>query len=291
MIREAAPIVLVTGATDGIGKAAAIELAKRGATVLVHGRSLEKAWRVKREISRLVVDPSCDIVIADFKDLSDVRRLGHEIQKNHPDINVLINNAGIYSKDYTVSRDGFEQSYQVNYLAPFLLTKLLIGQLKRSAPSRIINVTSVLHQYANEDFMGPLSQRKYSGHLAYANSKLALSMFTAELARRYGDQGVCAMHVHPGGVSTKLLRAGFTSIGIPPQVAGKSLARLALEAEYKDAHGMYFERQLLGVLAERPSQAHPNVYDKDLCETLWARTETALEETRESFRIHERYAG
>lgn len=280
MEKSGRKVVLITGATDGIGKAAAIELARANAKVIIHGRSMAKARRVEVEIQEAAGRTDSSVVIADFKSLGQVRKLARDIQRRYPRLDVLINNAGIFSRERTISEDSHEQTFQVNYLAPFLLTTSLVGLLARNAPARVINVSSLAHRRGALDFDDLENERRYSGLRAYANSKLALSMFTVELANRLAGTGVSVMHLHPGGASTKLLHAALGPVGIPTRLAGRTLARMSLEPPFESASGAYFTRPLFGLLAEREGKTHPDVSSERLRNRLWAATEEIL--SRES---------
>ena len=199
-------VCVVTGATRGIGRATAIALAKLGATVVVIGRDSARMDEVRREAERAAnTDVSC--IAADFASLASVRRAADEIAHRWPTIHALVNNAGINAGRRQVSADGFELTFAVNHLAPFLLTSLLVPALAAGAPSRIVNVTSVFAHVAGidiDDIM--LERRRYSSTRAYNQSKLSTAMFTMELAERLRGSGIAANCVSPGLVATDLMR-------------------------------------------------------------------------------------
>ena len=165
-------VVLITGSTDGIGKAAAIEAARRGAAVIVHGRSAERVSAVQREISG-ITGSEPNGVIADFSSLKAVRDLAGRLLRELPRLDVLINNAGIISRTRKTSDDGYELTFAVNHLAPFLLTTSLLDLLRRSAPARVVTVSSMVHHGARVDFDDLMQERGYDGMRAYGQSKLA----------------------------------------------------------------------------------------------------------------------
>jgi NAD(P)-dependent dehydrogenase (short-subunit alcohol dehydrogenase family) len=193
--------MLVTGATDGLGRRLARELASRGATVLVHGRSAQRVEESVREIRDATGSDGLHSYVADFSLLDDVRRLAEEVERDHERLDLLVNNAGIGGGSGTSGReessDGNELRFAVNYLAPFLLTLLLLPMLRRSAPARVVNVASA--GQAPIDFADVMPERGYSGMRAYAQSKLALVMFSFELAQRLRAQGsdVAVNALHP----------------------------------------------------------------------------------------------
>jgi NAD(P)-dependent dehydrogenase (short-subunit alcohol dehydrogenase family) len=213
MTNVAHPTVLITGATDGVGKLVAARLAAAGARVLLHGRSDAKGRDVVQEIQRSTRMSRPEYYRADFTSLDEVRRLAHEVTTAHDRLDVLINNAGIGfgapGAARKISRDGHELRFAVNYLAPFLLTHLLLPKLRRSVPSRIVNVASI--GQAPIDFDNLMLTRHYDGTRAYGQSKLALITFTFDLAAALQGTGVTANAVHPATLmNTKMVaEAGF----------------------------------------------------------------------------------
>lgn len=251
--------ILITGATDGIGKATAQELAALGARVIIHGRNLEKAETVIAEIGGSV-EPRP--MIADFASLREVRELARQVKNEHPDLCMLINNAGLYSDQKRTTEDGHDLSFQVNHLSPFLLTLLLVDLLKSNAPARIVTVSSTLHQGAELDFGNLQAERSYEGHDAYGTSKLANALFARELAERLEGTDVTSNYLHPGGVNTKLLRAGFGGGGISPREGARTSVRLAADPGLQKISGKYFVR-------EKEAEPDHRVEDADLRKRLW----------------------
>lgn len=260
--------VLITGATDGIGRATALELLRAGARVLVHGRSREKVERVERELRREAGSDHTDAFVADFTSLAAVRRLSEEVRDRHPEIQVLVNNAGVYSPSLTVTEDGLERTVQVQYFAPFLLTLELLGRLQSNAPARIVNVTSILHRGAHIDFEA-LGKASYDGQEVYATSKLLLTLFTIELAERLRGTGVTVNCVHPGGVDTKLLRAGFGPGGLPVEQGAQPVAHLVTAPGFATLSGRYLERF-------KEADPDPRTYDAAQRKLTWEWTERIL---------------
>jgi len=196
--------ILITGATNGIGKVAALELAKMGPTVVLVGRSPAKVAETVGEIKEKSRNPLVDGLVADLSSLSEVRRLAAEFRQKYPVLHVLVNNAGGVFASRQVTVDGYELTFALNHLAYFLLTNLLLDRLKSNAPARIVNVSSDLHARGQIDFDDLQNQQHYGpgGLRAYSQSKLANILFTYELARRLAGTGVTANVLHPGVVAT-----------------------------------------------------------------------------------------
>ncbi len=201
--------ILITGSTDGIGRATALQLAGMGANVLLHGRDRKKGRAVQAKIAEETGSDRLELFIADLSSMRQVRSLAAEIMESHDRLHVLINNAGTFQPERKLTKDGLEATFAVNYLAPFLLTHGLLGLLNVSAPSRIVNVASIAHLNETLDPDNLQGNRYYDGFQAYANSKLAIILFTYALAERLQGTGVTANCLHPGVIRTKLLRAGF----------------------------------------------------------------------------------
>lgn len=202
--------ILVTGATDGIGKETARILAARGARVVIHGRTLEKAEAARAEIERQTGRKLPAPLAAELADLDEVRALA-EAWGERP-LDVLIHNAGIYQTRRRLTPDGRELTIAVNHDAPFLLTHLLLQALREAPQGRVVNVSSIAHARGHIDVDDIDLARGFEPYAAYAASKLANVLFTVELARRLRalpDNRVTVNALHPGVVSTKLLKAGF----------------------------------------------------------------------------------
>lgn len=195
-------ICVITGGTDGIGKAAAYALAVQGARLLVHGRDPDKGVRAVAELKARSGNPAIEFLQADFSSLVEVRRLAAAILERTPRIDVLINNAGGVFGKRALSKDGYEMTFAVNHLAPFLLTNLLLDTLKSSAPSRIVTTASNAHRGAKLLFDDLQATHKYSPMGAYGRSKLANILFTRALAKRLEGTAVTATCLHPGFVRT-----------------------------------------------------------------------------------------
>jgi NAD(P)-dependent dehydrogenase (short-subunit alcohol dehydrogenase family) len=186
--------IVITGASDGIGAAAARRLSQSGEKVVVVGRSESKTTAIAAELG-------ADYFVADFADLSQVRALADKIRSEYPRVDVLLNNAGLMVKKPDITPDGYEMTYQVNYLAPFLLTNHLMGVLVDSRAT-IVNTTSSSHKLVRIGSAADVENTGRRASTAYALSKLAIVLFTRELHRRYHDSGLCAATVHPGYVNS-----------------------------------------------------------------------------------------
>jgi NAD(P)-dependent dehydrogenase (short-subunit alcohol dehydrogenase family) len=234
-------VILVTGSTDGIGKQSALELARKGATVLIHGRNPSLGKTVLEQIRKESRNDRLELFIADFASLRQVRRLADEACAKYAKLDVLVNNAGVYMRDRQLTEDGFEVTFAVNHLAPFLLTNLLLDLLKRSAPSKIINVSSMAHQGAHLDLNDLQAEKRFDAYDVYSKSKLANLLFTYDLAQRLNNSGVTVNALHPSVIATKMLKAGFGSMGGRPVEDGAArIAYLVNTPGIENVSGKYF---------------------------------------------------
>jgi NAD(P)-dependent dehydrogenase (short-subunit alcohol dehydrogenase family) len=250
--------VLITGSTDGVGRYVAAKLAAQGAKVLIHGREVARAKILSDEIKRAEgSDP--DFYQADLSSLADVRELAAAVLADHQRIDVLVSNAGIGSQnegpERQTSRDGHELRFAVNYLAGFLLAHLLLPTLKKSAPSRIVNVAS-LGQHPI-DFNDVMITKSYSGSRAYAQSKLSQIMFTIDLAEELKGSGVTVNSLHPATyMNTTMVRAGgITPISTVEQ-GGDAILHLVCGDDVADKSGLFFNGM-------NEVRAHPQAYNAD----------------------------
>jgi len=195
-------VALVTGGTSGIGKATAMALAAMGADVVVVGRDRERGEKAAEEI-RARTGGRVDLALADLASQAGVRSLAEEFRRRYDRLDVLVNNAGLVQSTRTETPDGLETTFAINHLAPFLLTNLLLDLLKKSAPSRIVTVSSEAERWGNIDFDDLQSEKSYRGFPVYGMTKLANIMFTYELAERLEGTGVTATCMHPGAVNTR----------------------------------------------------------------------------------------
>jgi NAD(P)-dependent dehydrogenase (short-subunit alcohol dehydrogenase family) len=233
-------VILITGSTDGIGKQTALQLARLGATVLLHGRNHERGLSALYEIRSQTGNKNNDFFIADLSSLNQVRRLAEEVQQKYERLDVLINNAGVFMNERILTEDGLETTFAVNHLSHFLLTLLLLDTLKKSAPSRIINVSSIAQRNATVDFDNLLGEKRFGGYEAYALSKLANVLFTNELAKRLEGTGVTVNSLHPGVITTKLLSTGFNIAGASLEEGAATSVYLARSPDVAGVSGKYF---------------------------------------------------
>jgi NAD(P)-dependent dehydrogenase (short-subunit alcohol dehydrogenase family) len=262
MDEKSAKVMLITGSTDGIGKQIALELADRGIKVLIHGRSREKCEAVRYEIQKATGNDRMRIYVADFSSFQQVRKLAEEIKSSEDRLDVLVNNAGLYSNHRQLTEDGLEMTFQVNHLAPFLLTVLLLDMMFISTPSRIVNVASTTHQSARVDFDNLQGEKYYDGYGAYALSKLGNILFTYALARRLAGKDVTVNCLHPGSINTKLLHAGFNSVGHDVGYGAQTPVYLATSPEVEGVSGKYFRH-------EQETESSSISYDQGLQEQFW----------------------
>jgi len=262
--------VLVTGATDGIGRQTAIELARQGNRVLIHGKDKVRGAKALDEINRDNCNENLVLYLADFSSFSDVKRMADEIKREQSDLHVLINNAGTFSKEKLLTKDGLEMTFAVNHLAPFLLTMLLLDLLKASATARIITVSSNAHRNISEvDFGNLQAEKTYDGFEAYGLSKLGNILFTNELAERLEGSGVTANSLHPGVISTKMQRASYNLDGASVEEGAQTPVYLATSPEVENVTGKYFSRML-----EKPTSNLAQ--DKALQKKFWKVSEELL---------------
>lgn len=196
--------VIITGATSGIGKETAKELANRGARVILACRDLGRCEEVRQEIIDTSFNRNVHCRKLDLSSLKSIRDFADAINSTEKRVDILINNAGLMRNERTLTEDGFEAHIGVNYLGPFLLTNLLLDKLKASAPSRIINVIGIGYSRTPLDFTDFNCEASYRPDTAYMRSKMAMAMFTHELSRRLEGKGVTVLGVHPGVVATNL---------------------------------------------------------------------------------------
>jgi NAD(P)-dependent dehydrogenase (short-subunit alcohol dehydrogenase family) len=244
-------ICLVTGATDGIGRATASALAGLGATVVVLGRNLKKIDDTIARLKRETGNEAVAGLLCDLSSQASIRAAAEEFRSRFPALHVLVNNAGGYFSRRTLTVDGLETTFALDHLAYFLLTNLLLDLIVRSAPARIVNVSSRMHQSGRIEFDNLQGERSYGGMDAYARAKLANVLFTFELARRLEDTGVTVNCLHPGFVRTSFMSSGgglfgrlggaVASLGgITPEEGAKTSVYLACSSEVEGKTGGYY---------------------------------------------------
>ena len=270
--------ILITGATSGIGRITARELARKGAQVVIVGRNPEKTQSIASEIQRSTGNPRVAMLIGDLSDLSEVRRIATEFRQRFDRLSVLINNAGAVFFAHRTSADGFEMTLALNHLSPFLLTNLLLERLEASAPARIITVSSMAHWSVRINPDNLSGKRFYWGWRAYAQSKLMNVLFTRELARRVG-KGVTVNCLHPGFVATNFGKSNggifrplwslFELAAISPEQGAQTSIYLASSPEVAEVTGEYF-------VDCHPRPSSPESYNDETARRLW---ETSLKLT------------
>jgi len=271
--------VLVTGGSRGIGRATALGLAAMGAHLAIAGRDRGRTEGAARDI-RAAGGGLVDVFVADLSSLAEVRRLAGEVLQSLDRIDVLVNNAGGYWNTRHVTADGLERTFAVNHLAPFLLTNLLLGRLKQSAPARVVTVSSNVQAIARIDFDDLQGERSYSGARAYNQSKLANVLFTYELARRLRGTAVTANALHPGVVRTSFgaedpggIQRLFTPLMRPfmkaPAQGAATSIHVASAPDLQQVTGCYFARG-------KPRRSSERSYDQAVAALLWQVSATLI---------------
>lgn len=269
-------VCLVTGATSGIGEATALYLAGRGATVIGVGRDAGRCSATLRRLKYATGNPCIDFLRADLSVQAEIRELAREFQRRHRRLDVLVNNAGARFATRLVSADGYEMSFALNHLGYFLLTNLLLDQLKESGKARIVNVASSAHWDCPGIAFEDLQREKgYEGKAAYAHSKLAVVLFTYELHRRLNGSGTTANAADPGNVLTRFSRnngllswarhiAGSLKSGkvVGPEEGAATSVYLASSPEMDGISGGYF-------LRGKAVQSSKASYDTEAARRLW----------------------
>jgi len=267
---------MVTGASSGIGKETSRKLAELGATVVMASRNQKRGVRAISEIKGANNNAQVELMLADFASLDSVRALVKEFLEKHDSLHVLVNNAGGVRVTRSVTSDGFETTFQVDYLSHFLLTNLLLEVLKKSAPSRIINVSSASHYRGHMNFDDLQLKKGYGVMKAYSQAKLAQVLFTYELSRRLEGTGVTVNSLHPGAVATNLWKGSlgpFSFLGnisrlflISPEKGAEAPVYLTSSSEVEGVTGKYYDRM-------REKQSSAESHDQAAARKLWDESE------------------
>jgi NAD(P)-dependent dehydrogenase (short-subunit alcohol dehydrogenase family) len=265
-------VVVLTGASSGIGAEAAVDLAGLGATVVPVGRDSQRLAHVSERIREANPVGGAEPLQANFASLQEVRRLAAELRERHPQIHVLVNNAGLVSGRRKLTDDGHETTFAVNHLAPFLLTNLLLEHMSASAPARVVTTSSDAHRGGRIDLDDIQGEKRWSAWSAYSNSKLANVLFTRALARRLGSTGVTANCLHPGVIRTRLgrgtplpVRVGWRLVSLffkSPKSGASTIVHLASSPEVEGVSGGYF-------VDSRQRTPSSRAQDDELGERLW----------------------
>jgi len=259
--------ILVTGATDGIGFATATLLAEQGHALVLHGRTEEKVAQAIKAIHIAAPNAVLQTVYADLGDLAAVASMAQELAERLPQLDVLVNNAGVYMTKRELSHDGFEMTLAVNHLSHFLLTGLLLPLLKKSAAPRVVSVSSMVHTSGHIVFDDMNMDHNFDGYRAYANSKLANLLFANELARR--EPWLTSNSLHPGVIGTKLLHAAFSMQGETVETGAQTSVYLATSPDVAKTTGKYFDNCTA-------VNAAAQAMDQHLAQRLWAWSEQAV---------------
>lgn len=273
--------VLVTGATGGIGKVTALELAREGYRVLLTSRDPSKGQRVVEELRAQTGNDALELFVGDLSSMKDVRRVAQEVRELHPKLDVLVNNAGGLFNQRQTTVDGFEMTFAFNHLAYFLLTNLLLPSLKAAGNARVVIVASSANRFATMRWNDLQFRSRYSGWFAYGQSKLMNVLFANALARRLGGTDVTSNSLHPGVVDTgfgkastgldRLVGRAANLFSITPEQGAENSLYLATSPEVAGVNGQYFVK-------EKPARANRVAYDEDAQDRLWRLSEKLLAE-------------
>lgn len=264
--------ILITGSTDGIGKLAAIKLAKDGHQVILHGRNADKLAALIEQVKVESENENITGYVADFSDLSDVSKMAKEIKSEVPKIDILINNAGVLKSKNLLNESGMDLRYAVNYLAPYLLTKELLPLIEKGDQSRIVNLSSAAQSPVSFEVLAGEDQQTNSA--TYAQSKLALTMWSFHLAAAL--ENVTVIAVNPGSLlDTNMVREGYGYSWSSAEKGANIIYDLAVSSEYIGITGKYFDNDK-GDVKGAFGDAHPDAYDDIKIKRLIQTTESLL---------------
>lgn len=256
--------IFITGSTDGIGKLAAIKLAKDGHTIVLHGRNPQKLSKVIEEVKSLAQNENITGFAADFSDLQEVKSLAQELKAALTQIDILINNAGIFKSPTSDNPDGLDIRYVVNYLAPYQLTEDLLPLLQKGNEPRLINLSSAAQAPVRKAVLQGTA--KLSENETYAQSKLALTMWSFHLSKAHPEIAVIALN--PGSLlNTKMVQEAYGKFWSPADKGSNIIYDLAVLEEYKGISGQYYDNDRGGF-----GQAHPDAYDAQKIANLMTMT-------------------
>ena len=254
-------IILVTGSTDGIGKQTALELAQKGHKIIVHGRNRQKSQEAAEEIKLRSGNTEVEFAVADFTDFEDIAKMARDIKNRFSELDVLINNAGVFEKERVIVKNGFERTFMVNHLAPFALTLQLLDLIKSIPGSRIVNVSSMA-QSGSIEFDNLNGEKYFDPYNAYAVSKLENVLFTYKLDRLLKGSDVTVNCLHPGVISTKLAHEGWGIGGNSLEKGAQTPVFAAVSPEMENKTGLYLVNQ-------REVRSAAISYDRKIQDRLW----------------------
>ncbi|OQA00087.1 MAG: Fatty acyl-CoA reductase [Bacteroidetes bacterium ADurb.Bin408] len=262
-------IVIITGSTSGIGKVTAKALAAQGAHLVLPVRNMDKGLQLKEHIEVSLTNAQISLYPCDMESLDSVRKFSEFFKSTYEHLDILINNAGVWINKRELTKDGFEKNFGINHLAPFLMTNLLLEQLKKSEQGRIISVSSMAHKFADIDFEDLQSEKSYNSFKAYGRSKLANILFVKKLSMLLKNTKVTANCLHPGVVATSLFnnlgglsKKMFEMLMISPEKGAETTIYLATSDEVKNISGAYFSKKKI---------AHSSKFSRraDAADKLW----------------------
>ncbi len=256
--------IFITGATDGIGKQTALELAIKGHDLYIHGRNPERLQETKEWIQNQAPKVKIKSFLADFSSLAEVKQMAEFFLNQDLPLDVLINNAGVFEKKLSYTKDQYERTFAINYLAPFLLSNLLLNKLKHQLNSRIINVASMA-QATRIDFETLNAEKGYNPYAAYELSKLCNVLFSFKLAKNLKTHAVFVNALHPGVISTKVLHAGWGMGGGSWHEGAATSIFLATSLEGSKNSGFYY-------VNKRKDKASPAAYIQENQDLLWQKS-------------------
>ena len=273
-------VCIVTGANSGIGRETALGLAKQGAHVVMLVRNQDRGNAAKEYIIEESSSQSIDLMLCDLSSMEEIRRFSSEYKEKYNRLDVLINNAGAVFSKREMTTEGFEKTFAVNYLAPFLLTQELLPILKSSSPSRVINLTSGMRGRGGVDLDNLQSEGKYKWSTAYRNAKLMVVLFTYQLARQLEGTGVACNVVSPGFVATNLGKSSGSRMNkimfgmmkpfqLSPTEGAETSLYVASAPELDGVTGKHFAKS-------QEKESSEATYDVGLQEMLWKTTEKLL---------------
>ncbi len=274
-------VCLITGATSGVGKATASKLAEMGATVIGVGRDSFRCADARADIRNSSVNPNVEFLVADLSNQDQVRQLARDFKAMFKRLDVLINNAGAFFLRRKLNPQGIEMTWALNHLNYFLLTNLLLEQIKASAPARIVNVASGAHYRGNIHFDDLNLEKGYNGWKAYSQSKLANVLFTYELVRRLDEHSVTVNSLTPGFVATRIghntgpILKNLVSLvqklgGRTPEEGAETITYLASSPDILGITGKFF-------IDKKAVKSSPISYDQETAQRLWESSELMIQ--------------